>query len=223
MIMFSVARDLAATFGEEEYGPLAKKHLDVILDKLVDPETGLLYEFAAPDGSRPAGPAGRLVNPGHAIESAWFILEHARATCDEGLARTAVRILRAALDIGWDREHGGILYFVDVEGRPPMQLEWSMKLWWPMTEAMYVTLLAWKLSGDDHYLLQHETVRCWAWEHFRDEECGEWFGYLDRRGERTHDLKGGQWKGFFHLPRALLYSIELLTERVTVTDPQLDG
>ncbi|MBN2582573.1 MAG: AGE family epimerase/isomerase, partial [Planctomycetes bacterium] len=88
-----------------------------------------------------------------------------------------------------------------------------MKLWWPMTEALYALLLAWQVSGDSRYLALHHKVHDWSWAHFRDDECGEWFGYLDRQGRPTHDLKGGAYKGFFHLPRALLYSIRLLSQR----------
>jgi N-acylglucosamine 2-epimerase len=41
-------------------------------------------------------------------------------------------------------------------------------------------------------------------------EYGEWFGYLNRRAEVLLPLKGGKWKGCFHIPRALyLVSKEL--------------
>ncbi|GAB3663373.1 hypothetical protein GCM10028791_38770 [Echinicola sediminis] len=44
----------------------------------------------------------------------------------------------------------------------------------------------------------------YAWKHFRNEENGEWFGYLDKYGEVLIPAKGGKWKGGFHVPRALL-------------------
>lgn len=33
---------------------------------------------------------------------------------------------------------------------------------------------------------------------------GEWYGYLNRQGEVLLHLKGGKWKGCFHVPRALM-------------------
>jgi N-acylglucosamine 2-epimerase len=204
MIMFSVTRELSAVFGDKSFEMASRRSLDFILDTLVEAETGILYEFAMPDGSRPQGPAGRLVNPGHAIESAWFMLEYARETEDDKLTATAVSILNSAFDAGWDRDNGGLFSFVDIGGRPPLQLEWSMKLWWPHTEALYAFLLAHRLTGDAGLLERHRMVFDYCWKHFRDPDYGEWFGYLDRDGHPTHLLKGGRFKGFFHLPRALL-------------------
>jgi len=209
MMNFHVTRELASALGDPIYDVLSRHHLGVILDTLLDPKTGLLYEYAMPDGSRPHGPAGRLVNPGHAIESAWFMLEYARELEDEKLITTAVRILNAAFEIGWDGDHGGLLYFVDVGGFPPLQLEWSMKLWWPHVEALYAFLLGYKLTGEATLLAKHELVFRYCWERFRDPAYGEWYGYLDREGRPTHFLKGGRFKGFYHLPRGLLNCVLL--------------
>lgn len=45
----------------------------------------------------------------------------------------------------------------------------------------------------------------YTWQHFPDSLSGlEWFGYLNRQGEILLPLKGGKWKGCFHLPRGLL-------------------
>lgn len=37
--------------------------------------------------------------------------------------------LEGPLDFGWNTDYGGVYYFLDVEGRSPLQLEWAMKLW----------------------------------------------------------------------------------------------
>ena len=46
--------------------------------------------------------AGRLLNPGHAIEAGWFLLEVARATQDSGLRGSALEIVQWAYEGGWD-------------------------------------------------------------------------------------------------------------------------
>lgn len=173
----------------------------------------LVLENVAPGGEFLDTPQGRLLNPGHAIELAWFLMHLAKRTGRGALVEPALEVVDWSLERGWDEEYGGLYYFLDCDGWPPMQLEWSMKLWWPITEAMYATLLAWDISAEPRYLEWHRRVAGWGFAHLHDPQGDEWFGYLDRRGEPTHLLKGGAWKGFFHLPRALLYCVQLLERR----------
>jgi N-acylglucosamine 2-epimerase len=131
---------------------------------------------------------------------------------DKALFQKALEILRWSLELGWDPTYGGILYFVDIEGKPTEQLEWDMKLWWPHTEALYALLLAYQQTKDDVYADWYERVHSWSFSHFPDPMHGEWFGYLHRDGSMALRLKGSQWKGPFHLPRALLYGIKVLEQ-----------
>jgi N-acylglucosamine 2-epimerase len=39
-----------------------------------------------------------------------------------------------------------------------------------------------------------------------------WYGYLNRRGEVLFSLKGGKWKGFFHVPRGFYQLWQILEE-----------
>ncbi len=176
-------------------------------------DRGLVFEHVDPDGELIDTPQGRLQCPGHAIEMGWFLARLGRKNQDEELVGIATEIIDKSFDVGWDPDHGGLFYFLDTENRPPLQLEWNMKLWWPATEALYALLLAWSLTGEKRFLEKHDRMHDWAFERFSDPDHGEWLGYLDRRGEPTHQLKGGEWKGFFHLPRALLYSIQLLEQQ----------
>ena len=48
----------------------------------------------------------------------------------------------------------------------------------------------------------------------KDQEYPEWFGYLNRRGEVLLPLKGGKWKGCFHVPRGLYQCWKTLEEIV---------
>ena len=68
-------------------------------------------------------------------------MEEGRRRGDRDLIAGAAQILEWSLERGWDPEYGGILYFVDVEGKPPEPYEHDMKLWWPHTEALYALLL----------------------------------------------------------------------------------
>ena len=55
----------------------------------------------------------------------------------------------------------------------------------------------------------------YAFSHLPDPQHGEWYRYLDRRGEVTHRFKGGPYKGCFHVPRALWLCWRLLQELET--------
>jgi N-acylglucosamine 2-epimerase len=179
--------------------------IDSILDRFWRPEHGVVLEHLdedfAPDLS---SCAGRLVSPGHGLESAWFILKHSETLDRRDRIEKACVLIKSTLDRAWDREHGGIFYFMDVLGRPPAELEWDMKLWWVHCEALVATITGYALTGDRDLLDWFEKIDEWTWRRFPDPVHGEWYGYLSRRGEPTHLLKGGRWKCFFHLPRALL-------------------
>ncbi len=86
-----------------------------------------------------------------------------------------------------------------------------MKFWWPQTEAVIATLLAYHQTGDDHYLTLFNQAYDWALRHFKDERYGEWYGYLHRDGSLSVDLKGNLYKGPFHIPRMFLEGIELFS------------
>ena len=147
---------------------------------------------------------GRVVNPGHDIECAWFLLDEAIYRNDNELKALAKQIFDEAIERGWDNEFGGIIYFKDIEGKPVEAYEHDMKLWWPHNEAMIASLLLYREFGDAKYKEWFERVSDYAFEHFSDPEFGEWFGYLRRDGKPTEPpCKGHTYKGAFHVMRML--------------------
>jgi len=213
MIMVSTTQQLREVVSDERFEGIINQHLDEILWVHAKDEIGALLENVRSDGSMLSGPEGRCINPGHAIESAWFCLEEGKRREDKKIIKRALEILDWSLRWGWDDKFGGLFYFVDVAGRPPEQLEWDMKLWWPHTEALYALLLAYSLTQDKKYWDWYTKIHDWTFKHFPDPQYGEWFGYLHRDGSVSLSLKGNLWKGPFHLPRALLYSYLLLKEQ----------
>ena len=210
MVLLATARELQAVDPQPEREAQIDAWADEILTRFVHPDLRALLETVAPDGTRLDSPAGRVINPGHAIESAWFLMELGRDRRDRDMIARAAEIVLWSLEWGWDPEHGGILAFVDCEQKPPEQLEWDMKLWWPHTESLYALLLALHLTGDSRFEEWHARVHDWSFARFADPDYGEWFGYLGRAGQPSLLLKGGMWKGMFHLPRALLFCWKLL-------------
>ncbi len=181
-----------------------------VIDSFYHEDKGVILETVNPDGSFQDSFEGRLVNPGHGLESMWFMMDIAERTNDTALIRKVVDISLKLLDYGWDKRYGGIFYFLDVKGAPPQQLEWDQKLWWVQQEAILAMLKGYLHTGDERCLGWFEKLHGYAWSHFPDKEYGEWFGYLNRQGDVLLPLKGGKWKGFFHVPRFLLKAWETL-------------
>lgn len=192
------------------YNEVIDGSLQEVFNHFTKPELNAVLENVGPNGEFVDIPEGRTILPGHAIETAWFIMEEGRYRNNRDLSLKALPILRWSLERGWDKEYGGLLYYTDLKGLPCTQYEWDMKLWWPHTEAIYATLLAHHLTGDDLWLGWHEKVHDYAFKHFADPDYGEWYGYLHRDGTVSHRLKGNLWKGPYHLSRMLLLSWKLL-------------
>ena len=116
------------------------------------PELQTVLETVGPDGEFLDHFDGRTLNPGHAIEAAWFIMHeaHERGN-DPELLQTGLTILDWMWARGWDQEYGGITYFVDVKGLPVQEYWHDMKFWWPQNETIIATLMAYHLTGDEKY------------------------------------------------------------------------
>jgi N-acylglucosamine 2-epimerase len=174
------------------------------------PEHQALMEVVSPDGTVIDHFDGRQLNPGHAIECAWFVMHEGKLRGDQRLIRLGLTILDWMWERGWDNEHGGLFYFRDLRGLPVQDYWHDMKFWWPHCEAIIATLLAWTLTGDAKYACWHRQVHDWSFRHFPDQQYGEWYGYLHRDGRVSVQLKGNMWKGPYHLPRMLWYCWRLL-------------
>ncbi len=177
--------------------------INEVMEIFYDDKTGLIREHVNPDGSFSDSFEGRLLNPGHGIEAMWFIMDLAGRNKDKALAEKAVKITLDILHHSWDKEFGGIFYFLDIKGHPVQQLEWDQKLWWVHIETLVNLLKGYYHTKNPECLEWFWKVNEYTWSYFPDPQYGEWFGYLNRRGEVLLPLKGGKWKGCFHVPRGL--------------------
>lgn len=203
MILCNLSLELEHILGSEKVDEFIPTVINEVMDVFYHPETGLILENVYADGSFCDSFEGRLINPGHTIEAMWFIIDLAKRTNNTALAEKAINIMLDTLEFGWDNEYGGIFYFLDIKGHPTQQLEWDQKLWWVHVEAIVALAKAYQVSGDERCADWFEKVHNYTWKHFKDPEYGEWFGYLNRRGEVLLNMKGGKWKGCFHIPRSL--------------------
>lgn len=204
MILSNLALELEHIVDSQTVESLIDDVIKEVMDVFYQPETGLIMESVNLDGSFSDTFDGRLVNPGHTIEAMWFMMDLANRRNDKVLMNKCVEIALRALDYGWDAQYGGIFYFKDVLGKPLQQLEWDQKLWWVHLEALVCMAKAYAYTGDERCKDWFVKLDKYAFDHFADPEHPEWYGYLNRQGEPLLTLKGGKWKGCFHVPRALL-------------------
>ncbi len=203
MILCNLSLEAEHILGSHKVDEFIPTVIHEVMEVFYQSDTGLILENVQPDGSFSDSFEGRLLNPGHTIEAMWFVMDLGRRIGDEALVKRAVDIMLRTLEHGWDKQYGGIFYFLDYHGHPPQQLEWDQKLWWVHVESLVALARGYVYTGDERCKTWFETLHEYTWQHFKDPEYNEWFGYLNRRGEVLLPLKGGKWKGCFHVPRAL--------------------
>jgi len=203
MILCNLSLILEEIIGSDEVDKAVKPLIHEVMEVFYQEDSGLILENVAPDGSFEDCFEGRTINPGHTNEAMWFMMDLAGRYDDRELMKKATDILLRSIEYGWDGQYGGIFYFRDVKGYPPQQLEWDQKLWWVHIETLIALLKGYRISGDSRCKDWFMKIHDYTWSHFRDTEYPEWYGYLNRQGEPLLTLKGGKWKGCFHVPRGL--------------------
>jgi len=213
MILINTAACIRRAIKDPELEQQIDESLNALRRYFIHPEFKALLEMTGPDGELIDTLNGRVINPGHCIETAWFLLEESKFRgWDEDIKQTALQILDWSWDWGWDNEYGGIINFRDCKGFPSQDYSQDMKFWWPQTEAIIATLYAYEATGDTRYLEMHSLANDWTYEHLPDRAYGEWFGYLHRDGSVAQPAKGNLFKGPFHIPRMLIKSSMIISE-----------
>jgi len=211
MIFASAFGELGEYLNDRAITEAALDHAKQVMDVFRRPTDRRLYEFVNLDDSPRTSPPGRVVNPGHVIESMWFMLHLFQREHDQARIQQAIETMRWHLELGWDDEYGGLVLARDAEGSF-WEKKWDMKIWWPHTEALYALLLAYSISKEAWCLDWFRRIHDYAFSHFPVPEYGEWTQNLDRQGRRINELVALPVKDPFHLARALIYSVGVLDQ-----------
>ena len=221
MIMAEVSSEFAQTTDDPGLEAAADDYVRRIMDHFVRPERKVVLEFLTRDYKELPASAGTFVMPGHAIACMWFVMQIAARRGDREQIQRAAEVMLWHLKLGWDAEYGGIFLSRDAEGNTPYLPHSEMKVWWPHTEAMYGTLLAFHLTGRMEFLDWFEKVLQWAWAHF-PVPTGEWRQRLARDGKPSAAIVALPVKDPFHLPRAAILILQLLEkmEKSATAEPE---
>ncbi len=213
MILSNLALEIEHLLDEEILQKTMDECIHEVMEVFLRPELGgIIVENVNTDGSLSDTFDGRLINPGHAIEAMWFIMDLGKRLNRQELVEKAVETTLAMIEYGWDKQYCGIFYFMDRLGHPTQQLEWDQKLWWVHIETLISLLKGYRLTKNEECLHWYKKVHDYTWSHFKDPEHPEWWGYLNRQGDVLLDLKGGKWKGCFHVPRGMYQCWKTLEE-----------
>ncbi len=205
MILINTAARIREAIPAVELDEQISLSIETLQRYFIHPEFEALLETVGPNGEFIDTIIGRTINPGHCIETAWFLLEEAKYRGgDPQLTEVAVKILDWSWKWGWDKEYGGLINFRDCKGLPVQDYSQDMKFWWPQTEAIIATLYAYEATGEERFLRMHQQISDWTYAHFPDVEYGEWYGYLHRDGSVAQSAKGNIFKGPFHIPRMMI-------------------
>lgn len=206
MIMLSTAQVLRSTGVDfDKYNKVCEECVkEIINGGYFKKEVGAILENVGLNGEFVDTPTGRISNPGHGLEAAWFVMCEGIISGNKEAKEFGKNLVEYQMNMGIDKKNGGIIAFTDVSGKPPVQLEWDMKLWWPQCEAIIANMVAYELSEDKKYLDDANSLIDYVEKYFADKEDGEWYGYLHYDNTPSHTLKGNIFKGPFHLPRLIM-------------------
>ncbi len=221
MISLHVAGIVKQVLGLENTRPLIDRCLEEILYVFAKDDYKLLFEYISHDGSVVFDDKeGRLINPGHILESMWFCIDEGKKLGNRSVIERAIQIAEWAYRYGYDKEYGGIFTFLDSSGREPNYKDWLKerntlwheKTWWVHSEALYTLALMALEANNDEYFDWFVDLHTWCKRYFYDYEYGEWYLLLNRDGSPRITNKGGMQKAAYHLPRALMLIMMLFEE-----------
>ncbi len=164
-------------------------------------------DYSNGDVFRPAGST-----PGHWME--WsrlllqlYVLGGKRLAW---LPEAADALFRQGVELGWDKELGGLYYTLNWDNSPRLE----HKLWWPICEAIGAAAWLNALRPDPFYESWYRRFWDYAANHLLDVEHGGWHPELSREGRPASKLFTGK-PDIYHALQACLIPLFPPTGSVT--------
>jgi N-acylglucosamine 2-epimerase len=129
---------------------------------------------------------------------------------------------------GWDAEFGGLPQFQHVQGELPrgkvrkenegdhmlreITENWSNKLWWVHSEALYSLILSYEHTKDPWFLETYWKYHEYVFRTFPnpDRKVGEWIQIRDRKGVPEDKVVALPVKDPYHITRAFMLLVKSL-------------
>ena len=211
-----VYNELGKATGRKDIQDIAYDMAMKVLNNFYVAEKDAILEFVNMDGSFSDTPQGRACVPGHAIECMWFLITIFEERNETENIKKCCQLIRRHFDLAWDKEKGGMHLALDIDGKEPCF--WgkpTYKPWWVHVETLIATAYAYKHTGDKWFLDAHKMVNEYAFSHY-PSGSGDWYNWLDNDGN-VGESAALPVKDPFHLPRALIYLIDLFGKQLPET------
>ncbi len=235
MIMLETSQELsniARFFNDPSSGRLmeiAEQAVNETISNFVKKDDRILLEMVKEDGRTAYDEMlGSYINPGHSLEDAWFIMHFAGRIQDGETLQTGIEIVRWMTALGWDTRYGGLPQFVHKDGGHPkgsiensnkndhmikeLTENWSNKLWWVHSEALYALILAYENSKDSWFMDTYWKFHDYVFKTFPnpDKNMGEWIQIRNREGKPEDKVVALPVKDPYHITRAFMHLIKAL-------------
>lgn len=219
-------------FGDE-MKPIIDARLRDSLYTFADDSEKAPLEYVSTEGKPLYQDGGRIIDPGHTMESLWFSMKEGVGRGDRSIIERAGEIVDWVIDRAWDEEYGGFYQNVDVFDATPQKpflstryididVAWSDKIWWVQAEALYTLALSAILTGNERHFKYFLKLHRYCKDYFSDPQYGEWYSMLRRDGSVLSDRKGFELKGFYHVPRCVMQLV-LLFDKYIEANSLTDG
>ncbi len=211
--------------GEARYLDRSYAIAEALGRELADETDGLIWEHYTEDWEhdfeyhrdesahtfRPWG-----YQPGHLLEWSKLLAQLARHRDEEWLVERAAHLFDAAVEYGWDDEHGGFIYTFDRDGEP-LVLE---KYYWPHTEGVGAAALLAEHTGEDRFWEWYDQIWAYAWRTLVNKKYGNWYFKRTRTGEPHDGIDGTpEFKVGYHQVGACVTAMDVLNRLAAADDP----
>jgi len=145
---------------------------------------------------------------GHLTEWAKLLLNVERAAGlperdpDNWMMHRARELFALAMQHGWDRPHGGLVYGFAPDGSPASDHHMKVcdgdKYHWVQAESLAAAAVLAERTHDGGYWDWYDRIWGYAWEHFVDHHHGAWFRILGPDNRKLTDEKSPAGKVDYH-------------------------
>lgn len=146
---------------------------------------------------------------GHQTEWAKLLVLLAERSDDARLIETAERLFLSAVEAGWDAEHGGLVYGLDLDGRVCD----DDKYFWVQAESFAAAAMLGAHTGKAVYWRWYRRLWDYSRQHMIDHRYGAWYRILSADNRKYSDEKSPAGKVDYHTMGACQDAIRALNSR----------
>lgn len=132
--------------------------------------------------------------PGHQVEWAKLLLQLDALGKEDWYLPTAMRFFNTAMEKGWDKEYGGLVYGYAPDG----EFADAHKYFWVQAEAIATAWRLYQRTKEPSYLDNYHRLWRWAWDYMIDHQHGGWYRILAQDGRWIEPYKSPAGKVDYH-------------------------